>query len=156
MDSYDEDRSNDKANNKDEEGCWIDVDDEVVDTEKASMPRYKMSDRVQAMHLLSDDSINKLLIGDFCVKGTKCMACPNDRDCADIFGPVKLARETIRNFRRKYWNEKSEPGDIFMRKKQFLQDIDATKVHNNETTQIFIQYKIDGRFVCKSFFYVST
>jgi hypothetical protein len=37
------------------------------------------------------------------------MACPNDRDCREMFGTVSEARERIRNFRKKYWNGKMTP-----------------------------------------------
>jgi hypothetical protein len=131
------------------DSCWMDVDEQDDVIEKAPTARFKISDRVQATHLLSDDSINKVILGDHCVKGRKCMSCPNDRECADLFGSVKEAKETIRNFH-------NEPGNIYMRRKQLLQDIDAMKVLKKESTQVRIQYKIDGRFVCKSFFHVST
>ena len=83
------------------------------------------------------------------------MACPNDRDCREMFGTVSEARERIRNFRKKYWNGKNDPGNIFDRRKQLFVDIDAIKVYNKETKQFIIEYKIEGRFVCKSFFHVS-
>jgi len=145
--------SNDES--LDDEGCWMEICDEVDDNEKDFIPRFKMSSSVQSTHLLSNDSINQLLIGDHCVKGRKCMACPNDRDCREMFGTVSEARERIRNFRKKYWNGKNDPGNIFDRRKQLFVDIDAMKVYNKETKQFIIEYKIEGRFVCKSFFHVS-
>ena len=99
--------SNDES--LDDEGCWMEICDEVDDNEKDFIPRFKMSSSVQSTHLLSNDSINQLLIGDHCVKGRKCMACPNDRDCREMFGTVSEARERIRNFRKKYWNGKMNP-----------------------------------------------
>ena len=59
----------------------MDLYDDVDATEKTPLSRFIISDRVQAMHLLSHDAVNKLLIGGNCVMGKKCMACPNDRDC---------------------------------------------------------------------------
>ena len=133
----------------------MDLEDDVDSTEKTPLSRFKISDKVQAIHLISDESVNKLLIGDNCVLGTKCAACPNDRDCEEMFGSVKVARETIQNFRKKYWDYKTEVGQIFTRRKQLYNDIDAMKVYNTETCKLHIEYKIDGIFVCKRFFHVS-
>ena len=157
----DEDSGMEIPNRNDGDECWMDLYDDVDATEKTPLTRFKISDRVQAMHLLSDDAIVKFIIGDICVKGRKCMACPNDRECAEMFGSVKVATETIRNFRRKYWDAKIDAGQqyagqIFERRKQLYHDIDTMKVYNKETGKLLIEYKIDGIFVCKSFFHVRT
>jgi len=141
------------SNNDDE--TWIDTDDENDANEKSVVSRFKVSDSVQANQFLSDESINNLLIRDHCIKGRKCTPCPNDGECGDVFGSVKTARETIRTFRRKYWDNASAAGMIFSRRKQLIQDLDTMKLRM-ENSQTIIQYKIDGRFVCKSFFQVST
>ena len=139
-----------------DEDVWIDEYDETNTCEKPMQSRFKMSNSVQATHLLSDESINSLLNQkEECKKGRKCTLCPNDGECGESFGPIKRAREIIRTFRKKYWNDESESGQIYLRRKQLLQDLDAMTIRNTETSQITIQYKIDGIFVCKSFFYVS-
>jgi len=150
----DDDEKDSRASNE-EEG-WIDDDDETNVCEKSIISRFKISNCVQATHLLSDESINSMLIkNEQCIKGRKCTPCPNDGECGECFGPIKSAKEIIRAFRRKYWEKASESGQIFLRRKQLLQDIDTMKVMNTVNSQMSIQYKIDGIFVCNSFFFVS-
>ena len=135
---------------------WIDENENDSFNEKSSISRFKVSNIVQATHLLSDDSINGVLVGEHCVKGRKCTTCPNDGDCGELFGPIKSARDIIRTFRNKYWDNAGDVGQIYSRRKQLLQDLDTMKVVNDvKNSEITIEYKIDGRFVCKSFFHVS-
>jgi hypothetical protein len=142
------------ANSTIDNEIWVDeVEGDGQENPVAS--RFRVSSTVQANHLLSDASINAMLIGEHCLKGRKCSPCPNDGDCGECFGAIKSAREVIKAFRKKYWDNASDVGQIFLRRKQLLQDIDTMKVLNKENSQITIQYKIDGVFVCKSFFYVS-
>ena len=138
-----------------DDDTWTDDDENDANNEKSSISRFKVSNTVQATHLHSDDSINGLLVGEHCVKGRKCTSCPNDGECAELFGPIRSARDIVRNFRKKYWDNAGDVGQICSRRKQLLQDIDTMKVVNLENSAISIEYKIDGRFVCKSFFHVS-
>jgi len=146
------------ADDVDEED-WMDaVDDDDDDLlEKPIVSRYKVSDEVQCRFLLGDESINMLLLGNFCEKSRKCFCCPNKGDCVDELGSIKNARETIRIFRRKFWNEKSERGHIFERRQKLLQEIESLKVIRTVKgiSGTNIQFKIAGIFVCKSFYYVS-
>ena len=153
---YDKGDDSEKLTRTNDDDTWTDDDenDATID-EKSSISRFKVSNTVQATHLLSDESINVLLVGDHCVKGRKCTSCPNDGDCVEIFGPIKSARDIIRTFRKKYWDNAGDVGQIYSRRKQLLQDLDTMKVVNVENSGISIEYKIEGRFVCKSFFHVS-
>ena len=140
------------SNDNDE---WIDDCDENKSTVKPVLSRFKVSNTVQSNLLLSDESINSLLIKDHCIKSRNSSTCPNDGECGECFGPIKSAREIMRDFRKKYWDKAGDSGHIFQRRKQLLQDIDNMKVLSKENSHIQIQYKIDGVFVCKAFFCVS-
>ena len=133
---------------------WMDVYEEVVDTRIETPSRFKISSTVKARSLLSDDNINLLLVGDTCTKSRKCASCPNDRECADALGKIKVAREIIRDFRRRYWNISECKGQVRERRQNLLDDIDAMKVVDQATSKLEIQFKISGIFVCKSFFWV--
>jgi hypothetical protein len=87
------------------------------------LSRYKISDEVQCRFLLGDESINTLLLGNFCVKNRKCFCFHNKGDCVDTLGSIRDARETSRSFRRKFRNEKSESGHIFERQQKLLQEL---------------------------------
>ena len=116
--------------------------------------RYKISDNVKAGLVLSDESINKLILLDQCVSGRNCSSCPNQRDCAGALGSVKVCRENIRSLRERYWNISVTKGFIIERRKRLLDDLMSFKVVDSKTGKIDLQYKICGIFVCKKFFYV--
>ena len=133
----------------------MDVYQEDEGTEKEKSSRFKISSTVKARSLLSDDSINLLLLGDPCTKSRKCAPCPNDRECAEALGKIRTARETIREFRRMYWNVNDAIGLVRERRQRLLDDINSIKVLDQQSSKIEIQFKIDGIFVCISFFWVS-
>lgn len=140
----------DPAENLDE--GWMDDFDESKTPSIEPLSRFKMSNTVKANLLLSDDSINELLLGRKCVKGRRCVPCPNDGDCPEVFGMPRTARDIIREFRKIYWNTCVEAGQISARRKSLLEDLNGLKVITKGKT--YIEYKINGIFVCKTFYWV--
>ena len=137
--------------NDDEE--WFDDFDEVVG--KVPIARFKISNAAKAKMLLSDESMNSLLVGARCLKGRKSIPCPNDCECAESFGSVKISRDIIREFRKTFWSISKTEGQVKERRKTLLDNLFAMRVLDKETNKFHIQYKIDGIVVCKLFFYVS-
>ena len=118
------------------------------------MHRFKIANTVKAENLLSDESVNRLLLGSTCGIGKKCSKCPHDQECSEAFGTPKKSRDIIREFRARYWEIKDKKGMISERRKRLIEDIESMKVVNNITSKIDIQFKIDGIFVCKMLFWV--
>ena len=148
--------SEEEGEEEDNDNNWVDEYDKDNENHIPDYRnRYKISDHVNADRVLSDESINCLMLLDKCVSGRNCSACPNERDCAGALGTVKICRENIRTLRERYWNISVAKGVIIERRKRLLDDLTSFKVVNSKTGTIDLQYKIGGVFVCKKFFFVS-
>jgi hypothetical protein len=111
--------------------------------------KWKKNEDFRRNFVLSDQSVIETLVDFYCLDCRQSRSCMHNHLCRDTLGSISESKNLITKLRMSYWMPN---GTVSGRKTKLLSDLYGFLNFDLLRQISFIDYKISGRRVCKSFF----